>query len=175
MLLQTEQQSVRLGNKEKKLDYVLKENETLKKQYETLTDKERIKQQQDTLKLQNAIKKEELDYLRDMERKFKQIIQEWKKAANKQEVIAAAEKILFKRKQIQSNEAAAKKADKHYEVVTKTPQTGDLVRSITNHQVGTLLSLKDKKAVVQIGNLPFQVNIKEWVVVRKRPKVKKKD
>lgn len=174
MLLQTEQQSVRLGDKEKKLDHVLKENEQLKKRYEDLTEKERLKQHFDTLKLQNKIKKEELDYLRDMERKFKQIIHDWKRSENKQEVIASAEKILFKRKQIQGNEAAAKKADKHYEVVATPPQIGDLVRSTTNHQIGTLISLKDKKAVVQIGNLPFQVNIDEWIVVRKKQRGKNK-
>lgn len=88
---------------------MLKENERLKKKYEELTDKEKLDQHYNTLKLQNKIKKEELDYLRDMERKFKQIIHDWKKAENKQEVIIAAEKILFKRKQLQTNEAAAKK------------------------------------------------------------------
>jgi len=174
MLLQTEQQSVRLGDKEKKLDHVLKENERLKQRYEQLTDKERLKQHYDTLKLQNKIKKEELDYLRDMERKFKQIIHDWKKAEDKQEVITAAEKILFKRKQLQSNEAAAKKADKNYEVVATKPEIGDLVRSTTNHQIGKLIALKEKKATVQIGNLPFQVNIDEWIVVRRKQKIKNK-
>ncbi|HTN45572.1 MAG TPA: hypothetical protein VL098_04440 [Flavipsychrobacter sp.] len=174
MLLQTEQQTVRLGDKEKKLDKVLKENEQLKKKYEELTDKERLDQHYSTLKLQNKIKKEELDYLRDMERKFKQIIHDWKKAENKQEVIQSAEKILFKRKQIQSNEAAAKKTDKNYETVGAPPQIGDLVRSTQSHQVGTLMSLKGKKAVVQIGNLPFQVNIDEWISVRKKQKPKEK-
>ena len=48
MLLQTEQQSVRLTDKEKKLDKLIKEQETLKKKYEELTDKERLKQHQDT-------------------------------------------------------------------------------------------------------------------------------
>ena len=170
MLLQTEQQSVRLGDKEKKLDNVLKENERIKKKYEELTDKEKLNQHYGTLKLQNKIKKEELDYLRDMERKFKQIIHDWKKAEDKQEVIASAEKILFKRKQIQTNEAAAKKADKNYETIGTKPQIGDLVRNTQNHQVGTLISLKDKKAVIQIGNLPFQVNIEEWVTVRRKKK-----
>src|SRR5690606_27977659 len=61
MLLQTEQQSVRLGDKEKDLDKLLRENERLKKEYEQLTDKEKLKQHYNTLKLQNKIKKEELD------------------------------------------------------------------------------------------------------------------
>jgi DNA mismatch repair protein MutS2 len=168
MLHQTEQQTIRLSGKEKTLDELVTENEKLKERYEALIDKEKLKQHYETLKLQNKIKKEELDYLRDTERKFKQIIHDWKKAENKQEVIEAAENVLFRRKQIQGNAAAAKKADKSYEVTGGVPQVGDLVRHTTNHQVGTLTEMRDKRAVVQIGKLPFTVNPEEWVVVRKK-------
>ncbi len=168
MLHQTEQQSVKLGDKEKELDKLIKENELLKRNYEQLTDKEKLQQQHQTLMLQNKIKKEELDYLRDMERKFKQIIQDWKRADNKQDVIKAAENVLFKKKQVDSNAAAARKADKQYEIIPGKPKTGDLVRNKINHQVGTLTELRDKKAIVKIGNMPFTVNIDEWLVVRKK-------
>lgn len=175
MLLQTEQQSVRLGGKEKELDNLIRENEKLKEQYEVLTDKERLKQHYATLKLQNQIKKEELDYLRDMERKFKQIIHDWKKAENKQDVIQAAENVLFRKKQIQANVAMAKKADKNYDVLGGDIKVGDLVRNKVNHQVGTVSEIRDKRAIVKIGQMPFNVNIDEWVVVRKKeqPKTKK--
>lgn len=170
MLHQTEQQSVRLSDKEKELDKLIKENHKLKKNYEELTDKEKLKQQHDTLKLQNAIKKEELDYLRDTERKFKQIIQDWKKTKNKQEVITAAETVLFRKKQVNTNAAAARKADKNYELIGGPPKTGNLVRNKENHQVGTLAELRDKRAIVKIGNMPFNVNIDDWVVVKQRTK-----
>jgi DNA mismatch repair protein MutS2 len=173
MLLQTEQQSVRLNDKEKELEGLIRQNEKLKKNYEELTDKEKLKQHYNTLKLQNKIRKEELDYLRDMERKFKQIIHDWKKAENKQEVILAAEKVLFKKKQIESNQAAARKADKNYDVVGGTPQLGDLVRNQVNHQVGILESIRDKRAIVRIGQMPFNVNLEEWMVVRKKEQQKK--
>ncbi len=168
MLLQTEQQSVRLGDKEKELDRLLKINEKLKHDYEVLSDKEKLKQARDMQILQNKIKKEEIDYLRDMERKFKQIVQDWKKADNKQDVITTAENLLFKRKHIAGNAAAAKKADKNYELVNVQPQPGYYVRNKTNHQVGIVAELRDKKAIVKIGKLPFTVNIDEWVVVRKK-------
>ena len=168
MLHQTEQQSVRLSDKEKELDRLLKINEQLKKNYEALTDKEKIKQQHEILQLQNKIKKEELDYLKDTERKFKQIIHDWKKADNKQEVITAAENVLFRKKQVQTNAAAAKKADKNYELTGGKPKLGDYVRNKINHQVGTLSEIRDKKAIVKIGNLPFTVNLDEWLVVRKK-------
>ncbi len=168
MLHQTEQQSVRLTDKEQELDRLIKDNEKLKRNFEILTDKEKLKQQHQTLMLQNKIKQEELDYLKDTERKFKQIIQDWKKADNKQDVIAAAENVLFKKKQIETNAAAARKADKAFEIVGGAPKIGDLLRNKINHQVGTLTEQKDKRTVVQIGNMPFTVNLKDWVVVRKK-------
>jgi DNA mismatch repair protein MutS2 len=170
MLHQTEQQSVRLSDKEKALDKLIRENEKLKKNYEELTDKEKLRQQRETLRLQNQVKKEEIDYLRDTERKFKQIIHDWKKAENKTDVINAAENVLFRKKQIQTNAAAAKKADKNYETLGGKPGIGDLVRNKENHQVGTITELRDKRAIVKIGNMPFTVNIDEWVVVRKKKK-----
>jgi len=170
MLLQTEQQSVKLKEQEKELNKLLKENAALKTGYEELINTEKLKQQHETLKLQNKIKKEELDYLRDTERKFKQIIQDWKKADDKQDVIDAAENVLFKRKQLQGNVAASKKADKNYEVTGTTPRVGDLVRNKTNHQIGTVSEVRDRRAIVQIGNLPFNVNLDDWLVVRKKEK-----
>jgi len=161
---------VRLGDKEQELDRLLKENQKLKKNFEELTNKEKLRQEREILQLQNQIKKEELDYLRDTERKFKQIIQDWKKAENKQDVITAAENVLFRKKQVQGNAAAAKKADKNYDLRGGQPKVGDLVRNKENHQVGTLAELRDKRAIVRIGTMPFNVNIDDWVVV-----VSKKD
>ncbi len=176
MLLKTEQQSVRIGKKEKELNKKLKEAEEAKEKFERETDKEKQKQHYQTLKLQNQIKKEELEYLRDMERKFKQIIHDWKKAEkpeDKKEVINAAEKVLFKKKQIQANAAIAKKADKNYKTIGGEPKTGDLVRHKKNHQVGTLQSIDGKSALVLIGKMPFTVKLEEWVVVSKKEKPKK--
>lgn len=174
MLLQTEQQVIQLSDKEKALNKLLKDNEKLKKEFEHLNDKERVKQQQDALKLQNLIKKEELDYLREMERNFKQIIIDWKKSENKNEVIKNAESVLFKKKQIQSNQSAARKADKNFEIVGGAAKIGDLMRHKANHQVGTLSELKDKYALIMIGKMPFKVLLEEWVVVRKKEEEGKK-
>ena len=168
MLHQVEQRSAALAEKEKELNKLLKENEQLKKQFEELTDKEKLKQQRETLRLQNEIKKEEIDYLRDTERKFKQIVHDWKKTTNKQEVIDAAENVLFRKKQVNANVAAAKKTDKNYDTIGGKPKTGDLVRNKINHQVGTLTELGNKRAIVTIGKMPFNVNIDEWIVVKKK-------
>jgi DNA mismatch repair protein MutS2 len=175
MLHQTEQQSLRLDDKEKRLVHLLNQNEVLKEKYETLIDKERLRQHLETLKHQNKIKKEELEYLRDTERKFKQIIHDWKRSENKQEVIAAAEKILFRRKQIQQNEAAAHKADKKLKITGREPQIGDWVRHTQNHRVGKLEEIKGKKAIVKIGKMPFTVELNEWVSVEEKIQSEKKN
>lgn len=175
MLHQTEQQSVRMVSKEQHLDQLIRENTKLKVRYEDLIDKEKLKQQHETLKLQNKIKKEELDYLRDMERKFKQIVFDWKRSENKNEVIANAEKVLFKKKHIQQNQAAATKADKNYKVLGKQPEVGDLMRNKDNHQIGRLLEIDGKKAKIKMGHMPFTVTLDEWIVVEaKKPQQRKK-
>lgn len=173
ILHQTEQQSIRLTGKEKSLDDLIRHNEKLKEKYETLIDKERLRQHHQTLKLQNEIKKEELDYLRETERKLKQIIHDWKKSEDKGEVMAAAENVLFKKKSIQANQAAAKKADKNYELVGGEIRLGDLVRNKTNHQVGTVAEIRGERGIVKIGKLPFNVLLEEWVVVRRKEEKKK--
>jgi len=170
ILHRTEKQSIQLGKKEKNLDGLIKKYEELIATYTQLTDKERIRQQEATLKLQNKIKQEEIDYLRETERKFKQIIQDWKKTENKQEVIEAAEKILFKRKQIEQNKSIAKKADKKYQTIGRKPEVGDLLRHTQNHQVGTLLAIENKYAKVKIGKMIFTVQLEEWITVRERSK-----
>lgn len=174
MLHQTEQQSVRLNDKEKYLEKLIEQQEGLKEKYEHLIDKERLRQHFETLKLQNKIKKEELDYLRDTERKFKQIIHDWKRSESKEDVIDAAEKILFRKKQIQQNEAAARKADKKFRLSGRDPQEGDLVRHTQNHQVGRLTEIRGKKAVVRIGQMPFTINLEEWVTVEEKKEPRKK-
>ncbi|HTO15816.1 MAG TPA: hypothetical protein VLZ83_08595 [Edaphocola sp.] len=174
MLHQTEQQSVRMVSKEQQLDQLLRENEKLKGKYEELIDKEKLKQQHETLKLQNKIKKEELDYLKDMERKFKQIVFDWKKAENKSLVIANAEKVLFKKKHIQQNQAAATKADKNYKILAKTPEIGDIMRNKDNHQIGRLIEIDGKKAKVRIGHMPFIISLEDWIVVEAKPIPKRK-
>ena len=173
MLHKAERQTVKLDDKETYLNKLIKEYEEKKNILEELTDKERLRQQYATLKLQNKIKKDELDYLRETERKFKQIIVDWKKTENKQEVIKSAENLLFKRKQLKENEAAAEKADKMYFVTGKPPKIGDLVRNIHNHQVGELAEMKpNRKGVIKINKMPFSVNLNEWVVVIRNKKVK---
>ncbi|HET8572301.1 MAG TPA: DNA mismatch repair protein MutS [Edaphocola sp.] len=164
LLLEVEQQAVYNEKTAKELERQLAESRKSKAQYDLLMQKEQHRQQVETLKLQNKIKQEELQYLRDTERKFKQLVQEWKKTDNKQAVIRSAEKLLFKKKQMQQNAAAAQKADKQYKTLKRAPVIGDLVLNKTNHQAGRLEQINGQKGVVRIGKLPFTIALEEWVV-----------
>lgn len=168
ILQRTHTQSQELSKKVKKLDESIREYETKKAEYEKLINQEEKNQRFQTLKLQNKIKQEELEYLKTTERKLKQIIHDWKKFQNKEEVIEQAEKILFTKKIIQANQKAAKKADKNYQVVGKTVEIGDLVRHTENHQIGTVVEIEGKKCKVKIGKLIFNTELKDWVTVRKK-------
>lgn len=174
LLLEVEQQAVYNEKIAKDLERQLAESRKSKAQYDQLMQKEQHRQQVETLKLQNKIKQEELQYLRDTERKFKQLVQEWKKTDNKQAVIRSAEKLLFKKKAMQQNAAAAQKADKHYKTLKRAPIAGDLVLNKTNHQAGILEQINGSKGIVRIGKLPFTVALEEWMpAVEKHPKPEK--
>lgn len=168
LLLEVEQQSVQNAKIEKKLSEQLSKSKASQEKLDRLTNKEAHQQQMATLKLQNQIKQEELDYLKDTERKFRQLIQEWKKTENKQEVIQSAEHLLFRKKQMKHNAAAAKKADKKYTALPEQPKVGSLVRHKKNHQVGRVEQLNEKNAIIKIGKLPFTVILEEWIVVKEK-------
>ena len=97
LLNRTEQDLQDLQKKEKDLHHLLKENERIKKEMLQTLDKEKHLQQVELLKEQNRISEDRLVYLKDMERKLKQMIVEWRKEENKNEVIKQMESLLFKR------------------------------------------------------------------------------
>ena len=65
---------------------------------ETLLNKERHQQQVELLKHQNKISLEKSAELKDLERKLKSLIIEWRKSENKEEVIKMINGLLFKQK-----------------------------------------------------------------------------
>ncbi len=79
LLNRTEQDLQHLEKKEKDLHQLLKENEKLKKEMQQVLNKEKHLQQVELLKEQNRISEEKITYLKDMERKLKQMLIEWQK------------------------------------------------------------------------------------------------
>ncbi|MGX5820603.1 endonuclease MutS2 [Chitinophaga lutea] len=168
LLNKAEQDLQKVEQKERELQKLLKENERLKREYETLSDKERTQQQYNILKLQNKIREEDITYLKDMERKLKQLVIEWKRTDDKQKVIKQAEALLFFKKQKALNEKAQKKVDDKYEEIKGDVKIGDQVKIRANNRVGKVTELRNKTAVVQIGNIPIQVKISDLILVQER-------
>ncbi|MBS1915243.1 MAG: DNA mismatch repair protein MutS [Bacteroidetes bacterium] len=166
LLNRTEQDLQNIEKEKKELQKLLKENERLKKEMEMLMNKERHQQQVELLKQQNKISEERIAYLKDMERKLKQIIFDWRKAENKNEVIKQMQALLFKQKEKQVNEKVKKKFDSKYLEINGEPKTGDKVMMKKNHQVGTVKEVRGKKAVVQLGLIPITVDIKDLQLVK---------
>jgi len=169
LLNRTEQDLQQLEQEKKQLHKLLRENDKLKKEMETVLDKERHRQQIELLKNQNRITEERLVYLKDMERKLKQIVLDWKKSENKQDVIKNLQNLLFKQKETIVVNKLAKKVDKNYKELNQHIAVGSLVKLKKNYQVGEVKEIRGKRAIVQIGILPMHVDLTDLVVVEKLP------
>lgn len=168
LLNRTEQDLRDLEKKEKSLQQLLKENERLKKEMQHTLDKEKHRQQVELLKEQNRLSEQRIAYLKDMERKLKQMLIEWRKEENKHKVIKQMEALLFKKDEKKVVSKMQKKIDAKFSEVGGEVKVGDKVKMKKNHQVGQVLELRGKRAVVKVGLLPMQVEVKDLVVVKEK-------
>lgn len=168
LLNRTEQDLRVLEKKEKELHQAIKENERLKKEMQQVMDKEKHRQQVELLKEQNRISEERITYLRDMERKLKQMLVEWRKETDKAKVIKQMEGLLFKKNEKKVASRMQQKIDSKFSEVGGEIKIGDKVKMKKNHQVGEVMELRGKRAVVKIGLLPMQVDVGDLVVVKER-------
>ena len=173
LLNRTEQDLQHLDKEKLQLHKMLRENEKLKKEMEQVLDKEKHRQQVELLKQQNQITEDRIIYLKDMERKLKQIVLDYKKAENKNEVVKNLQQLLFKGKEQVVVNKLAKKVDKQYKETTGAIVVGSLVKLKKNYQVGTVLEIRGKRAIVQIGQLPINVELSDLSVVEKLPDLPK--
>ncbi len=172
LLNRTEQDLREIEKKEKDLNKMLKENERLKKDMEALISKEKHHQQLELLKHQNKITEERIAYLKDMERKLKQVIVDWKKAEgqeSKKELMKQLQILLFRQHQQQNTEKVKKKISSKYEEIGGSIEVGNKVLMKKNHQVGEVKEIRGKKAVVQLGLMPITVDVSDLVVVNEKP------
>lgn len=168
LLNRTEQDLQRLEGKEKDLQKLLKENERLKKEMERVLDREKHNQQVELLKQQNRLKEEQINYLKEMERKLKHMVIEWRKTDNKDEVVKLIHALLFKQKEKTTNERKAHKIDKQFIELAEPITEGDQVLMRKNRQVGTVKEIRGKKAIVQVGVVPITVEMGDLVKVMQR-------
>lgn len=168
LLNRTEQDLQQLEKEKKELQHLVKENERLKKEMQHVLDKERHSQQVELLKHQNKVTEERINYLKDTERKLKQIVLEWRKSDNKDEIIKQVQNLLFKKKETAVNNKLAKKAESKYRETNTAIAVGVKVKMKKNHQVGEVKEIRGKRAVVQIGLLPMSVDLSDLIAVEEK-------
>jgi DNA mismatch repair protein MutS2 len=168
LLNRTEQDLRDLEKKEKELHKLLKENERLKKEMEQVMDKEKHRQQVEVLREQNRVSSDRIAYLKDMERKLKQLLVEWRKEDDKNKVIKQMQALLFKKNEQKVVNKMQQKIESKFAEVGGEVRVGDKVKMKRNHQVGEVIELRGKRAVVKIGLLPMQVEISDLIVVKEK-------
>jgi DNA mismatch repair protein MutS2 len=171
LLNRTEQDLQTIDKEKKELQKQVKENERLKKEMEVYINKEKHSQQVELLRHQNKITEDRLAYLKDMERKLKQIVFDWRKAHGqdkKDELIKQLQMLLFKQKQQQSTDKAQKKINSKYQELEAEIIVGQKVLMKKNHQVGEVMEIKGRKAVLKLGLIPITVDISDLVPVAEK-------
>jgi len=168
LLNRTEQDLQQVQRKEKELQQLLKENERLKREMEAILNREKHQQQVELLKQQNKISEDRIAYLKDMERKLRQMVLEWKREEDKSKVVKQMAALLFKKNENQIVSKKQKQLDSKYAEVGGEIKVGDKVKMKRNQQVGEVLELRGKRVVVKIGLLPMQFDVADLIVVQEK-------
>lgn len=168
LLNRTEQDLQRIDKEKLELQKLLKENERLKKEMQQVMDKEKHSQEVEKLKLQNKISEDKIVYLKDMERRLKAMVIEWRRAEDKDKVVQLIHALLFKQKEKQVAEKQQKKLNEKFEETGEEVAVGARVKMKQNRQVGTVKEIRGKKAVIQVGVVPITVSIKDITVIREK-------
>lgn len=172
LLNRTEQDLRKIEQREKELQKLLKDNEALRKEMVKVMDREKHHQEVELLKQQNRVNDERMSYLKDMERKLKQVVFDWRRAQDqedKRELMKQLHALLFVQKEKQVSEKVKKKLDARFEETGRPAIAGDKVLMRQNNKVGTLSEVRGKKAIVQFGAIPITVEYKDLVAVREKP------
>ncbi len=167
LLNRTEQDLQLVQIERKELHKKIKENEVLNMDLQKTLHKEKHLQQINLLKEQNKVAEDKFVYLKEMERNLKQIALDWKKSDKKEEVMKNLYHLLFKKNDKVVINKLAKKVDKNYKELAKPIQIGSMVKMKNNYQVGEVMQIKGKRAIVKIGQLPMNIDFADLVVVEK--------
>ena len=166
LLNRTEQDLQKIDVEKKELVQLLKENERLKKEMQQVLNKERHEQEVERLKHQNKISEEKINYLKDMERRLKAMVIEWRRSDDKDKVVKMIHALLFNQKEKMVTEKHQKKLNEKFIEIGGDIQIGDKVRMKQNRQVGIVKEIRGKKCVLQIGVMPITVDLKDLIVVK---------
>ena len=166
LLNRTEQDLQHIDKEKDQLKILLKENEALKKEMQLVLHKEQHQQEMEKLKLQNNIAADKIIYLKDMERRLKAMVMEWRKTEDKDKVVKMIHALLFQQKEKITTERQQKKLNEKFEETGGEITIGVKVKMKQNRQVGIVKEIKGKKAVLQVGVMPITVALKDLVLVK---------
>ena len=166
LLNRTEQDLQQIDKSKSTLEQLLKENERLKQEMQAVLNKERHLQEMERLKLQNKISEDKLVYLKDMERRLKAMVIEWRKAEDKDKVVKLIHALLFNQKERMVAEKKQKKQDELFDEIGGEIRVGDKVKMKKNRQTGMVKEIRGKKAILQVGVMPITVELQDIVVIR---------
>ena len=165
LLNKSEQQWQEINIEKTKLNKLLKENEQLKKEMQFFINKEQHQQEVEKLKLTNKIAEDKITYLKDMERKLKALVFEWRKAEDKESVVKMIASLLMNQKDKFQSEKHQKKINEKFEEVSGSIEIGSKVKMKQNRQIGIVKEIRGKKALLQVGIMPMLLEMKDLVVV----------
>ena len=166
MLNSTEQDLQHLDKEKSRLQQLIKEHEALNKEMKRVMEGEMHRQETEKLALQNKIAADKLIYLKDMERRLKAMVIEWRKAEDKDSVVKMIQALLFGEKEKMQTEKRQKKMNEKFEEIGGKIKIGDKVRMKQNRQVGIVKEIRSKRALLQVGMVPITVELKDLVVVK---------
>jgi len=75
--------------------------------------------------------------------------------------------LLFKKNDAIVINKLAKKVDKSFKEIKAPVVVGSTVKLKKNYQVGEVMELKGKRAVVKVGQIPMSIEIEDLIVVEK--------
>jgi DNA mismatch repair protein MutS2 len=106
-----------------------------------------------------------------MERKLKQMVVEWRKTENdedKKSLVKGMAALLFNKQDQKAKSKMQKKIDSKYEELSGEIKPGAKVKMKRNQQVGEVLEIRGKRAVVKIGLLPMQIEVADLVLIKEK-------
>lgn len=168
LLNSTEQGLQQLDKEKTALHRMIRENEHLKKEMTQILNKEKHLQKVELLKQQNKVTEDRIVYLRETERKLRQLVIDWRKTEDKEEVINGIYQLLFPKKEKLLSNKLSKKIREQYEEVPENVEIGAKVILRKSHQVGEVQEIRGKRAIVKIGLLPMNVDIADLRVVKEK-------
>lgn len=168
LLNRTEQDQQQIQTEKKNLDLLLKENEKLQKELQQAIAKEKHQQQMELLKEQNRINESKYNYLKEMDRKLKSLVAEWRKTDDKNKVIKMMQATLYKQSEKQVLKKKQQKIDNQFIETNEAVKPGDKVKMQKNRHIGIVTAIRGKKAIVQVGSVPITVAMDDLIVVTEK-------